>query len=94
MRCHFVALDLEEYKGRAWSAVYSAVRACKRAWIDEVTAVVLHYLGLVSVPAHKHITVKLPLNSGETFNVSPRNDLVAVCDTDFEIANLHNSYFG
>ena len=41
----------------------------------------------MSMPTHKDVTVKLSLHSSKGLEVSPRDNLVAVDDTDLEVAD-------
>ncbi len=40
--------------------------------------------------AYKDVTVKLSLDWGERFKISPRDNLVAVDEADFEITDLYS----
>ena len=64
------------------------------AWIDEVFAIVLRHRVLMSVPTDEDITVKLSLNRCESFNVTPRYNLVPMYQTNLNIADLHTLSLG
>ncbi len=48
----------------------------------------------MGMPADKDIYIKLPLNGGQCFQISPGNDLVSVDEANLEVADLDDLCFG
>ena len=48
----------------------------------------------MGVPAHEDIDIELSLHGGESLEVTPGNDLVAVDEADAEVADLDNLCLG
>ena len=89
-----VALDTKKDKRGARVAVGGRVGASDTTWIDEVLAVVLRDVVLVSMAAHQDVAVELSLHGGQGLHVSPGHHLVTVDDSDLEVVNLDDLRLG
>jgi hypothetical protein len=57
-----ISLDSDQDEAGARSAIGRGVGTGDRAWVDEVLAIILHYLVLVSVPADQDVHIELSLH--------------------------------
>ena len=73
--------------------VDGVVSSCSWSRIYEELAVVLVSFKFVSVASDEDVDPELALEGGQRFRVSPRNYLMAVAQTDFELTHCHYLLF-
>lgn len=64
-----------------------AVGSCGRTGVDVELVLVLKRLELVCVPGDEDVDVQLPLEQRQAGHVAPGDHLVAVDETDLELAH-------
>ena len=85
-----VALDAEKDERRARVGVSGGVRARHAAWVDKVLAIVLRNSLLMGVAGDEDVAVKLTLDGSQSLHVAPRDDLMAMDDTNLKVVDLDN----
>ena len=89
-----ITLDSKQDEGRPGVAVCRGVRASDTSRVNEVLAIVLRDAVLVGVATDQNIAIQLALNRSESLHVTPRDDLVAMDDTNLKVVDLDNFSLG